>query len=131
MIAQFIQTLVDISTNLVSSLGYLGILIAMAIESSIFPLPSEIILIPAGFAIAMGKMSFIWILVASIIGSILGALFNYYLAFFLGRKVLDRFLLRYKSFLFIDKNLINRTENFFKNNGEITTFTGRLILKFL
>jgi membrane protein DedA with SNARE-associated domain len=100
----------------------------MAIESSIFPLPSEIILIPAGFAIALGKMSFIMVLIASIIGSIIGALFNYYLAFFLGRKVLDRFLLRYKSFLFINKNLIDKTENFFKNNGEITTFTGRLIL---
>ena len=128
MLTSLIQSVVDFSINIVSSLGYLGIFIAMAIESSIFPLPSEIILSPAGFAISQGKMLFLGVLIASILGSIVGALFNYYLAYFLGRKVLDKFLLKYNSFLFINKNLIDKTESFFEHNGEITTFTGRLIL---
>ena len=66
-------------TNLVYSLGYLGIIIGMAIESTFIPLPSEVILIPAGILWFQGKMHPILIILCSTIGTCIGAYFTYFL----------------------------------------------------
>ena len=99
----------------------------MTIESSFIPLPSELILIPAGALIAQGKMSFIPVFLASVLGSVFGALINYYLAFFLGRKTIDILVKRYGKFLFINEKNLKKTDVYFKEHGEATTFIGRLI----
>jgi membrane protein DedA with SNARE-associated domain len=121
------SSLIQSILNLVQGLGYPGIFLAMVIESSIIPLPSEVILIPAGALIARGDMAFFPILISSIFGSILGALINYYLAFFLGRKTIDLLIKKYGFFLFLNKKSLQKTENYFSNHGEITTFLGRLL----
>ncbi len=128
MIGVLIQSLTTWAINLASSLGYMGIFIAMIIESSILPLPSEIILIPAGLAASKGNFSITLLLLVSVIGSIIGALFNYTLAYFLGRKTIDKFLLKYKKLFFISKETMAKTDKFFETDGEITTFLGRLIV---
>jgi membrane protein DedA with SNARE-associated domain len=128
MLGEIFNQSVNFLVNTIGSFGYFGIFILMAIESSFFPLPSELVLIPAGVLIYNHQMSFAWVLLASILGSLLGALFNYYLAFFLGRKVLEKLLIKYGSFMFVTKSTIEKTENFFDNHGEIATFSGRLVI---
>ncbi len=111
---QIINTLVEI----ISSLGYLGIFFLMTLESSFFPFPSEVIIIPAGFLAFKGEMNLISIILAGIAGSIFGAWINYSIAKKYGRK----FLLK----IIKEKKLI-RMENFFEKHGNISTFNGRLI----
>jgi membrane protein DedA with SNARE-associated domain len=113
--------------SLVREAGYLGILIGMTIESSFFPFPSEIILIPAGALMAKGEMSFFPIFIASLTGSLLGATFNYLFAFLLGRTIVDLLLDKYGKFLFISRKNLEKTDSYFEKYGSITTFTGRLI----
>jgi membrane protein DedA with SNARE-associated domain len=123
----FFSGLIDLILTLVNQFGYFGIFLGMTIESSFIPFPSEIILIPAGALIALGEMSFFPVFIAGLLGSLLGAWINYFLALFLGRKTIDFLIKRYGKFIFIDEKKLKKSERFFKNHGEITTFVGRLI----
>ena len=127
MITELVSQIASFILSVINSLGYLGILIGMIIESSFFPFPSEIILIPAGALVSQGKMSFILILLIAVLGSLIGALINFLLALFLGRKLIEALVLKYGRILFIDKDKIKRTDVYFDKHGEITTFIGRLI----
>jgi membrane protein DedA with SNARE-associated domain len=122
MLTEYIAPITAFFISFIKSLGYLGIFIGMAIES-----PCEILLIPAGALIAQGEMNFFIVLLMGISGSLLGALFNYYLALLLGRRAVDKLVLKYGKFFFLDQNKIDKTDDFFKKHGEIATFVGRLV----
>jgi len=103
--------------------GYLGIFLLMTIESSFFPFPSEIIMIPSGYLVQQGKLSLFGVILSGTLGSLLGALINYYLAYSLGRN----FLIKNKKYFFITEKTFFRAEEFFLKHGYISTFLGRLI----
>jgi len=124
---ELISSLIDSLILFINSIGYLGILIGMTIESSFFPLPSEIVLIPAGVLVAKGEMNFFLAFIAGVLGSLAGAWINYFLALFLGRRTIDFFIAKYGKFFFVEKEQIKKTDDYFKKHGEITTFTGRLL----
>ncbi len=107
----------------VHDLGYLGIFIMTFLESTIVPIPAEVTMVPAGYLIYQGKMHFWYVFVASILGTVMGSLCNYYIAMRYGRPLLVRFG---KFFLLTEKK-IDKLDRFFAQHGEISTFTGRLI----
>lgn len=104
-------------------LGYPGIVFLMAVESSLVPFPSELVMPPAGYLIHEGQMAWVPVILAGVAGTMLGALFNYYLAYYLGRP----FFIRYGKYFFLKEEHLERTEKFFASHGEITTFIGRLV----
>jgi membrane protein DedA with SNARE-associated domain len=115
--------IVEFIINLVHQWGYAGIFIMMFLESTFFPFPSEVAMIPAGYLAFQGKMD-IWLaILAGLGGSLTGALFNYYLARSLGRNL----LIKYGKYVFIKEETIDKLEKFFTTHGHISTFTGRLI----
>lgn len=107
----------------VSGLGYPGIFILMAIESSFIPFPSEIIMVPAGYLAYKGEMSLVAVILSGVMGSLAGAFFNYYFASFVGR----RFIIRYGKYFFLPEDKLNKVEEFFAKHGSFSTFSGRLI----
>ena len=109
-----LQTLLD--------LGYPGIVALMAMESSILPVPSELVMPPAGYWAAKGQMSFTLALVCGVVGSIVGALANYYGAQLIGRPL----ILRYGKYVLLSEKNLQRSERFFAQHGEISTLIGRL-----
>ena len=118
-----LTSIINFIVETVSSLGYAGIFIMMFLESSFFPFPSEVVMIPAGYLAYKGEMNIYIAIVAGILGSLAGALFNYYLAIKFGRK----FLIKYGKYFFIKEPTIIKMEEFFKSHGHISTFSGRLI----
>ncbi len=114
--------------GLFSGMGYTGITILMTIESSFIPFPSEIIIPPAAYLAAKGEMNVFLILIASCIGSLLGALINYFLARTLGRKIIYSFAnTRLAKFLLIKPESIKKAEDLFNRHGILSTIVGRLI----
>jgi len=118
-----LETFVTFIVNTIGDLGYFGIYVMMFLESSFIPFPSEIVMIPAGYLAYQGEMSMILAIVCGILGSLTGAIFNYFLAIRYGRG----FLIKYGNYLFIDEVKMQKMENFFKSHGHISTFSGRLI----
>ncbi len=118
-----LTSIVNFIVETVGSLGYLGIFLMMFLESSFFPFPSEVVMIPAGYLAYKGEMNMFIAIAVGILGSLAGALFNYYLAVKFGRK----FLIKYGKYFFIKEPTIVKMEEFFKSHGHISTFSGRLI----
>jgi len=119
MIHEIAQTIV----GYIGDMGYWGIFLLMFLESTFFPFPSEIIMIPAGYLAYQGEMNLYAVVLVGILGSLLGALFNYYLALYFGRA----FLLKYGKYVFIKEETLDKLEAFFTKHGELSTFNGRLI----
>ena len=119
MLTQFFHWLADT----VLALGYPGIVLLMAIESSVLPLPSELVMPPAGYLAAKCQMTGWVAILAGTLGSLLGALVNYGLAVLVGEPVLRR----YGKYVLVSERSLDRTEAFFRRHGEISTFVGRLL----
>ena len=119
MVEQFIDWLL----RGLLDLGYLGIVALMAVESSVLPLPSELVMPPAGYWVAKGEMNAVAVIACGVLGSILGALANYGLAHWLGRG----FLRRFGRYLFVSTKALDRTERYFAAHGEISTMMARML----
>jgi membrane protein DedA with SNARE-associated domain len=105
------------------ALGYPGIIALMAIESSVLPLPSELVMPPAGYLAAKGQMNGLLAVIAGTFGSVLGALINYELALHVGEPLLRK----YGKYVLISSRSLDKTERFFRRHGEISTLIGRLL----
>ncbi|MDR3255259.1 MAG: DedA family protein [Synergistaceae bacterium] len=114
-----ISRLVDV----VGALGYSGVLALMFLESSFFPFPSEIVIPPAGYLASRGDMNIFLVVVCGVAGSLLGALFNYYIAIKWGRRFFERF----GKYFFVSPEALDKSEVFFERHGHISTFTARLL----
>lgn len=115
--------MIDFIVESISAFGYFGIFFLMFLESSFIPFPSEVVMIPAGYLAHQGEMNFFVAILCGILGSLCGALLNYYLALIFGREILIKFG---KYVLFDEKTMI-KMEAFFAKHGHISTFSGRLI----
>lgn len=114
--------------NITTSLGYWGLVLLMTIESSFIPFPSEIVIPPAAYLASQGEMNIFLIIAVGVLGSVLGALINYYLASSLGRFLVYKFAShRYAKYLLISKEKLERAESYFLKNSNSATFIGRLI----
>lgn len=119
MLAEMTQWLIET----VAGMGYWGIFLLMGIESSFIPFPSEVVLVPAGYLAAKGEMHLGAVIAVALLGSMAGALVNYFGAMWVGRRL----LLRYGRYFFISPSALHKMERFFERHGPISTFTGRLI----
>jgi len=118
-----LETITALILNFASSIGYIGIILLMFLESSFFPFPSEVVMIPAGYLAYKGQMN-LWIaILCGILGSILGAIFNYFIGYYLGRS----FILKFGKYFFLRPESFLKVEKAFNNHGEIITFIGRLL----
>jgi membrane protein DedA with SNARE-associated domain len=107
----------------IGALGYPGIFLLMAMESSVIPIPSELVMPPAGYLAQQGEMN-IWVaILLGTAGSLAGAYANYFAAHYLGRPL----LLKYGKYVWITEEKFAKVERYFKDHGEISTFIGRLL----
>ncbi len=109
--------------NTIGAMGYPGIFLLMAMESSVIPLPSELVMPPAGYLAQQGQMH-VWVaILCGTAGSLFGSYVNYFAAHRLGRPL----LLRYGKYVWITEEKFAKVERYFRDHGEISIFIGRLL----
>lgn len=118
-----LSEIINFLLSLAKDWGYMGIVFLMFVESSFFPFPSEVVMIPAGYLAHQNELNFWLCLIFGTLGALLGALFNYYLCYFLGRNI----VLKICRYFGVNEEKFAKFEKFFNKHGEISTFTGRLI----
>ena len=111
-------------------LNYWTITLLMAIESSFIPFPSEVVVPPAAYKAASGnsELNVYLVVLFATIGANIGALINYYLAYFVGRPIVYKFAnSRFGHMCLIDEAKVQHAEAYFDKHGALSTFVGRLI----
>ena len=107
----------------ISTLGYPGIVILMAIESACIPLPSEIIMPFSGFLVHAGRFRLIWVSLAGALGCNLGSIVAYYVGALGGRPLAER----YGRYVLVSRHDLELADRWFERHGESTVFFSRLL----
>lgn len=106
-----------------SSLGYAGVVLLMAIESACIPLPSELIMPFAGYLVFKGQLALWGVAMAGAVGCVLGSLVAYYVGLFGGRPLVQR----YGRYLLVSHHDLELADRWFARHGDVTIFVGRLL----
>jgi membrane protein DedA with SNARE-associated domain len=109
--------------NWVLTGGYTGIIVLMAMESSIFPVPSEIVIPPAAFLAAQGKLSFTGVVLAGTFGSYLGSAITYWASRLIGRPL----IVKYGRFALLTPKKLERAEDWLARYEAGGIFFARLL----
>ncbi|MDQ7009554.1 MAG: DedA family protein [Candidatus Gracilibacteria bacterium] len=119
--------IIELIKNFLGEIGYIEIFIMMTLESSFFPFPSEVAMIPAGYLSSTGQLNFSLALLVGTFGALVGATINYLLGYFLGRKIIKKLIKNYGKYFLIKERHYDKSEKYFNKHGSITTFLARFI----
>jgi len=123
-----INNLINQIIVLFDKIDYLGIFFLMALESTFIPIPSELVIPPAAYLASQGKMNIFLIIIIGTVGSVAGALINYFLGYALGRPIIYKLANhKYSKIFFINERKVKKSEDLMIKYGNISTFLGRLI----
>jgi len=123
-----INNLINQIIVLFDKIDYLGIFFLMVLESTFIPIPSELVIPPAAYLASQGKMNIFLIIIIGTVGSVAGALINYFLGYALGRPIIYKLANhKYSKIFFINERKVKKSEDLMIKYGNISTFLGRLI----
>lgn len=113
----------------VNNASYIFVFVFMMIESSFIPFPSEVVVPPAAYlAVQRGDMNIFMVVLVATAGALVGALINYVLALLIGRPIVYAFAdSRLGHACLIDREKVDKAEQYFDKHGAVSTFIGRLI----
>jgi membrane protein DedA with SNARE-associated domain len=123
MIAKIITILSGFIVATISKMGYMGIVLLMAIESACIPLPSEIIMPFSGYLVSRGELSLWWVAVAGAIGCVLGSLVAYWVGMYGGRPFIEK----YGKYILLSRHDLDIADRWFAKHGEVIVFVSRLL----
>lgn len=118
----------SILSSLLSNLSYPVIFFLMMLESTVIPVPSELVVSPAAYHAAGGNMNIWLVILFSTLGADLGATINYVAGKYLGRPIIYRFAnSKWGHMCLLNQEKVEKSEKYFDNHGMVATITGRLI----
>src|SRR5213080_4140076 len=123
MVGRIIEILSAFIVATISTLGYAGIVLLMAIESACIPLPSEIIMPFSGYLVYTGRFNIWLVSVAGAFGCVVGSLVAYWIGMYGGRPVIER----YGKYILISHHDLDLADRWFDRFGEVIVFVSRLL----
>lgn len=121
------ERLAEFVTNVIETIGYPGLTILVALENVFPPIPSEVILPLAGFMTGQGRFSFVLVILATTLGSVLGALVLYGIGAAIGKRRIESLVARYGHWALLTPGDLTKAEQWFERYGPIAVFVGRLV----
>jgi len=123
MVARIIEILSGFIVATISTLGYSGVVLLMAIESACIPLPSEIIMPFSGYLVSTGQLNLWGVGVAGAVGCVLGSLVAYWAGMYGGRPFIEK----YGRYVLLSRHDLDIADRWFATRGEIIVFVSRLL----
>jgi membrane protein DedA with SNARE-associated domain len=123
MVARILEVLTAFIVATISTLGYGGIVLLMAIESACIPLPSEIIMPFSGFLVHKGEMNIWFVSIAGALGCVVGSLVAYWVGMYGGRPLIEK----YGKFVLVSRHDLDLADRWFDRFGEVIVFVSRLL----
>lgn len=115
-------------TTLLGNLNYTTIFFLMLLESTVVPVPSELVVSPAAYHAASGNLNVILVVLFATIGADVGASINYVAGYYLGRPIIYKFAnSRWGHLCLLNQEKVEKSEKYFYDHGVVATLTGRLI----
>lgn len=122
-----IEAIVVWITSFISTIGYPGIVIMMAIESALIPLPSEIIMPFSGFLVSQGRFDFWLVGLCGAVGNLLGSWIAYSIGYFAEGVVVRRLVAKYGKFVLLSEEELEKSERLFRKYGDAIVFFSRVL----
>jgi membrane protein DedA with SNARE-associated domain len=120
---KIIAALAAFIISVISSMGYAGIVLLMAIESACIPLPSEVIMPFSGYLVYAGRFNLLWVATMGALGCNLGSLVAYEIGAYGGRPLIER----YGQYILLSRHELEISDRFFVRWGSATVFFSRLL----
>ena len=123
MVEALIKSLAAFVIATISTLGYMGIIVSMAVESACIPLPSEIIMPFSGYLVYTGRFGLFEVGLAGAFGCVVGSIAAYYIGYYGGRPFMER----YGKYVFVTAKELDHADRWFSKYGEAAIFISRLL----
>lgn len=118
----------NIITSLLSNLNYGTVFFLMLLESTVIPVPSELVVSPAAYHAAAGNLDIALVILFATLGADAGATINYLAGYYLGRPIIYRFAnSKWGKMCLLNQQKVEKTEKYFYDHGMVATITGRLL----
>lgn len=118
----------EILNTLLSNLDYTRVFFLMLLESTVIPVPSELVVTPAAFNAMEGEYNIFLIILYATIGADCGATINYIAGYYLGRPIIYSFAnSKWGKMCLLNQEKVEKSEKYFDNHGALATITGRLV----
>ncbi len=113
--------------HFISSLGYVGIFILMALESACIPIPSEVTMPFAGSLVVLGTFNFWPVVLVGTLGNLTGSLLAYWLGWWGQETVVRKLIIKYGKYVLVSEHEYDRSERWFRNHGEFIVLLSRIL----
>jgi membrane protein DedA with SNARE-associated domain len=117
-----LNPIVNAATDFISSAGYPAVFLLMTLESACLPVPSEAIMLFAGFAVSKGELTLVGIVAAGVLGNLVGSWIGYAIGYFGRVDLIER-----NKLFHVNPEWLKRTESWFERWGDATVFFSRML----
>jgi membrane protein DedA with SNARE-associated domain len=117
-----LNPIVNVATEFISTAGYPAVFLLMTLESACIPIPSEAIMLFAGFAASKGELTLAGIVAAGVLGNLVGSLIGYAIGYFGRVDLLER-----NRLFHVSPNRLRQVEGWFERYGDATVFFSRML----
>jgi membrane protein DedA with SNARE-associated domain len=117
-----LNPIVEVATEFISSAGVAAVFVLMTLESACIPIPSEAIMLFAGFAVSKGELTLVGVVAAGVLGNLVGSWIGYAIGYFGRTDLLERFKLFH-----VSPARMRQVEGWFERNGNAAVFFSRML----